>query len=430
VSTAGPAPRRDVVKHPGATAGDGAAAAASPPAAPRDEVADAAVRALLDELLPGLLPELVALRRDVHAHPELGHHEVRTTTLLARRLEAEGLRPQLLPGTGLVCDVGDEDAPPVVLRADIDALPLDERSGLPFASTTPGAAHACGHDVHTTVVLGAGLVLAEAQRRGLLRGRVRLLMQPAEEVTPGGALEVLATGVLDDVVRYFAVHCDPRLDVGQVGLRHGPITSASDHVMVRLRGRGGHTSRPHLTGDLVYALGQVVIALPAVLSRRLDPRTGVNLTWGRIQAGAAPNAIPAEGCVEGTLRVLDVAAWQEAGAIVEEVVAGVTAPYRVDAQVELTRSVPPVDNDEAAVRSFQHAARAVLPEGAEARTEQSLGGEDFGWYLQEGRPGALARLGTRTPGGRTYDLHQGDFVADEGAVEVGVRLLAAVALLG
>ncbi|WP_366146536.1 amidohydrolase [uncultured Pseudokineococcus sp.] len=388
------------------------------------------MRRLCDEVVPQLLPELVALRRDVHAHPELGHHEHRTTALVARRLEEAGLRPQLLPGTGLVCDIGDPQAPPVVLRADLDALPVTERSGLPFASTTPDVAHACGHDVHTTVVLGAGLVLARAAERGLLRGRVRLLMQPAEEITPGGALEVLATGVLEGTARFYAVHCDPRLDVGQVGLRHGAITSASDHVLVRLRGNGGHTSRPHLTGDLVYALGQVVLALPAVLSRRLDPRTGVNLTWGRIEAGTAPNAIPAEGSVEGTLRVLDVAAWQEAGSIIEEVVEGVVAPYRVDATVEVTHSVPPVDNDEASVRAFQHAARTVLPAGAEARTEQSLGGEDFGWYLQEGVPGALARLGTRTRGGRTHDLHQGDFVADEDAIAVGVRLLAAVALLG
>ncbi|MEJ5944459.1 amidohydrolase [Pseudokineococcus basanitobsidens] len=394
------------------------------------EAHEDAVRDLVDELAPALVPGLVALRRDLHAHPELGHHEHRTTQLLAERLEAAGLAPQLLPGTGLVCDVGDPAAAPVVLRADIDALPVTETSGVPFASTTPGTTHACGHDVHTVVVLGAALVLVEAHRRGLLGGRVRLLFQPAEEVTPGGAVEVLATGVLEGAQRFYAVHCDPRLDVGRVGLRHGAITSASDHVRVRLRGSGGHTSRPHLTGDLVFALGQVVTSLPAVLSRRLDPRTGVNLTWGRVEAGNAPNAIPVQGCVEGTLRVLDVAAWKEAGDILREVVASVAAPYAVEAVVEITPSVPPVDNDEDSVRAFQHAARLVLPEGAEARTEQSLGGEDFGWYLQDGAPGALARLGTRSPGGRTFDLHQGDFVADEGAVEVGVRLVAAVALLG
>jgi len=404
--------------------------APSSPATDAGARREATIRAVVDELVPGLVPELVAVRRDLHAHPELGHHEHRTTQLLAERLEAAGLVPQLLPGTGLVVDVGDPAAAPVVLRADLDALPVPETSGVPFSSTTPGVTHACGHDVHTVVVLGAALLLAEAHRRGLVPGRVRLLFQPAEEVTPGGALEVLATGVLEGAQRFYAVHCDPRLDVGRVGLRHGAITSASDHVRVRLRGNGGHTSRPHLTGDLVFALGQVITSLPAVLSRRLDPRTGVNLTWGRVEAGGAPNAIPVEGCVEGTLRVLDVAAWKEAGALLEEVVASLASPYDVEAVVEVTPSVPPVDNDEESVRVLQHAARLVLPEGTEARTEQSLGGEDFGWYLQDGAPGALARLGTRTPGGRTYDLHQGDFVADEGAVEVGLRLLAAVALLG
>ena len=402
----------------------------SSPATDAGAPQEASVRAVVDELVPGLVPEMVAVRRDLHAHPELGHHEHRTTQLLAERLAAAGLAPQLLPGTGLVVDVGDPEAAPVVVRADLDALPVPETSGVPFASTTPGVTHACGHDVHTVVVLGAALLLAQAHRRGLVPGRVRLLFQPAEEVTPGGALEVLATGVLEGAQRFYAVHCDPRLDVGRVGLRHGAITSASDHVRVRLRGRGGHTSRPHLTGDLVFALGQVITSLPAVLSRRLDPRTGVNLTWGRVEAGNAPNAIPVEGCVEGTLRVLDVAAWKEAGALLEEVVASLASPYDVEAVVEVTPSVPPVDNDEESVRALQRAARVVLPEGTEARTEQSLGGEDFGWYLQDGAPGALARLGTRTPGGRTYDLHQGDFVADERAVEVGLRLLAAVALLG
>lgn len=389
------------------------------------------VRGLLDEVLPALEPELLALRRDLHAHPELGHSEHRTTQVVAERLEAAGLTPRLLPGTGLVCDVGDPAAAPVVLRADLDALPITETTGLPFASTVPGVAHACGHDVHTAVVLGAGLVLATAAERGLLPGRVRLLFQPAEEITPGGALEVISTGVLEGVQRFYAVHCDPRLDVGEVGLRHGAITSASDHVLVRLTGRGGHTSRPHLTGDLVYALGQVVVTLPALLTRRLDPRTGANLTWGRVEAGNAANAIPVEGRIEGTLRVLDVAAWQHAGTVISDAVSQVVAPYDVEAVVELTHSVPPVDNDEDSVRAFQHAARVALPEGAEARTEQSLGGEDFGWYLQDGgAPGALARLGTRAPGGPTYDIHQGDFVADERALAVGVRLLTAVALTG
>jgi amidohydrolase len=281
--------------------------------------------------------------------------------------------------------------------------------------------------VHTTVLLGVGLVLADLHRAGALPGRVRLVFQPAEEVQPGGALDVLAAGGLDGVTSIFAVHCDPRMDVGQVGLRVGPITSASDHVVVRLTGDGGHTSRPHLTQDLVFALGQVVTQLPAVLSRRLDPRAAVNLTWGCINAGGAANAIPRTGAVEGTVRCMDVEAWQAVAAVLAAAVADIVGPYGVHHEIQHERGVPPVVNDAGAVELMDGAARWALGDGAVHATEQSLGGEDFAWYLEK-LPGALARLGTRTPGGRSYDLHQGDFDVDERAIGVGVRLLVATAL--
>jgi amidohydrolase len=384
----------------------------------------------ITSLLAPRLDRLIALRRDIHAHPEVGRAETRTTELVADALLREGLSPQLLPGTGLVCDIGDDEGMGRLgLRADLDALPLQDETDSPFASTVQGVAHACGHDVHTSVVLGAGLLLAQAHHRGELRGGVRLLFQPAEEATPGGALDVIEAGGLDGVSRLLTVHCDPATDVGRVGLRVGPITSASDHVRVRLSGQGGHTSRPHLTGDLVFALGQVITGVPAALSRRLDPRSGVSLVWGRASAGAAANAIPRSGVVEGTLRCLQVHAWQHAGDLLDEVVTQVVAPYGVTATLEHTRGVPPVVNDEACVALLDRAARTELGDESVVPTEQSLGGEDFAWYLSH-VPGALARLGTRTPGGRTYDLHRGDFDVDERAIAVGVRLLTAAALLG
>ncbi len=238
--------------------------------------------------------ELVAFRRDLHAHPEIARAEFRTTKRIADRLRAAGLDPVPLPGTGLVCDLGS-GGPLIALRADLDALPLPDETGLPFASTVEGVAHACGHDVHAATVLGAGLALAELHQAGRLPGRVRLIFQPAEEVQPGGALSVIAAGGLDGVARVYALHCDPGHDVGVIGTRPGPITSAADMVLVRLHGDGGHTSRPHLTHDVVFALAQVVTQLPAVLSRRVDPRAGVAMVWGRLTAGAAPNAIPAPG---------------------------------------------------------------------------------------------------------------------------------------
>ncbi|WP_149202245.1 amidohydrolase [Actinotalea subterranea] len=378
------------------------------------------------------LDELVELRRDLHALPEVAKTERRTTDLVAARLRAAGLDPRLLPGTGLVCDIGPGAVTTgrrrIALRADLDALPVHDACGRPWSSTVPGVAHACGHDVHTAVVLGAGLVLAEIAAEGGLETGVRLLFQAAEEIQPGGALDALEAGAMDGVAQIFAVHCDPKLDVGHVGSRIGPITSASDPVTVTLTSAGGHTSRPHLTGDVVFALGQVITQVPAVLGRRLDPRSGVNLTWGQVHAGTANNAIPATGTVRGTLRCLEARAWEEAATVLREAVQHVVAPYEVGVDIQHHRGVPPVENDAAATRLLDVAARDVLGADALELTEQSLGGEDFAWLLTRA-PGAMARLGTRTPGGRTYDIHQGDFDVDERAIGVGARLLARVAVL-
>jgi amidohydrolase len=388
------------------------------------------------ELLASLTPmvksyadELVALRRDIHAHPELSWQEQRTTGLVRERLLAAGLQPRVLPtGTGLICDVGDGDRV-VALRADIDALPLVDRKDVPYASTVPGVCHACGHDMHTATVLGAGLVLADLAREGQLPGRVRLLFQPAEESPRSGARAIVDSGAVDGVERIFALHCDPKTAVGQVGLRVGAITASADQVHVRLTGKGGHTARPHLTGDLVFALGKVVTELPAALSRRIDPRAALSVVWGRIEAGKAPNAIPAEGEVEGTLRCLDQAAWEGAQELVEDLVRAIVAPYNVRAEVSYDRNVPPVENEAASIAILKAAVSATEGPESVVTTERSLGGEDFSWYLGD-IPGALARLGVRPPQATAeVDLHQGLFDADERAISVGARILAAATLL-
>jgi amidohydrolase len=373
--------------------------------------------------------ELVALRRDLHAHPELGRSEVRSTRLVSRRLAAEGLAPATLPGgTGLVCDIGSGPLT-VALRADLDALPVQDVKDVPYRSTVDGVCHACGHDVHTAAVLGAGLALAALAHEGRLPGRVRLLFQPAEEMMPGGALDAMRAGVLDGVQRIFALHCDPRLEVGAVGLRRGAITGSSDRVRVRLTGRGGHTARPHLTADLVYALAKVVTDVPAALSRRVDPRSGLSLVWGRVDAGSAANAIPRVGEAEGTLRSLDGGAWEQAPALVEQLVRSVADAYGARAEVFYDRGVPPVVNDVASTEILRAATLDSVGPDAARLAEQSLGGEDFAWYLER-VPGALARLGVAAPGqAGAHDLHMGDFDVDERSVALGSRLLAATALL-
>jgi len=370
--------------------------------------------------------ELIELRRDLHAHPELSWTERRTTHLAAAQVAQAGWTVARHGESGLVADLG-EDGPLVALRADLDALPVQDTTGDPWASTVPGVAHACGHDVHTAALVGAARALSEVHARGLLRGRVRLLFQPAEEVMPGGALHLMSSGALDDVEQIFMLHCDPTVDVGRLGLRAGPVTGAADRIEVRLTGTGGHTSRPHLTQDLIFALGKVISEVPAVMSRRLDPRAGISVVWGLVDAGAAHNVIPSSGRVGGTVRMLDLIAWSEAEAMAREAIATIIAPYGVTADVDYRRGVPPVVNEPAATQLLGEAIARVLGVRGWVTTSQTLGGEDFGWYLDR-VPGAMARLGTRSPGGPTYDLHQGNLRIDEAATGLGARVLAEAAL--
>ena len=315
-------------------------------------------------------PDLLELRRDIHRHPELSRHELNTTAKIAAYLaDLDGVRIQrLATDSGLVVDLGAENpARRIGIRADIDALPVPERSGLPFSSEYPDVCHACGHDVHIAVVAGAVRGLAAVSDELTQRGiGVRAIFQPAEEVMPGGAEDIIEAGWTKDLDMLFGVHCDPSIEVGSVGLRVGAITAAADGITVILRGRGGHTSRPHLTEDLTYALAKVITDVPAALSRRIDPRAGLALVC-----------------------------------------------------------VPPVVNDANAIEVLRGALEHTGLR--EVSTAQSLGGEDFAWYLQE-TPGAMARLGTRTPGGPIFDLHQGDLVVDELAIRHGANLLAAAVL--
>ncbi|PPS84429.1 M20 family metallopeptidase [Streptomyces sp. MH60] len=394
--------------------------------------------------LPGTLPdtlraELVAFRRDLHMHPELGNQEFRTTAAIKERLERAGLKPRVLPiGTGLVCDIGTgtdsgqwSGGPRMLaLRADIDALPIpDTKTECAYRSQVPDRAHACGHDVHTTVVLGTGLLLAALHEQGLLPRPVRLVFQPAEEVLPGGAADAIEGGALDGVRRILAVHCDPRVDAGKIGLRVGPITSACDRLEIALNGPGGHTARPHLTTDLVTAAARVVTDVPPLVARRVDSRSGLALTWGRIESGHAPNVIPQHAELAGTVRCLDLDAWRQAPDLVMGAIDEIADLYRAKSEITYVRGVPPVVNEVTSTELLQAAMVARRGTDAVEGTEQSLGGEDFSWYLEH-VPGAMARLGVRPPGERTVrDLHQGDFDVDEHAITVGVEMFTAAALI-
>lgn len=368
--------------------------------------------------------DLVALRRDLHAHPEPSWEETRTTQVVRERLVDGGLAVSSVPTpTGLICEVGTGEAL-VALRADLDALRLTDIKDVPYRSTVAGVAHACGHDLHTASAVGAALALDHVLRPG--DGRVRIIFQPAEETIPSGARPLAEAGVVDGARAVYALHCDPRLQLGQVGVSPGPITSAADMVEIRLTGPGGHTGRPHRTVDLVNVAARLAVELPAALDRLTDPRDGVNLTFGAIASGDAPNVIPATAVLRGSLRAGGRAGWEDAARLLPDLVARTAEAFGAAWDLDHRVGAPPVENDPWATRILAEAARAVAPGGV-VPTRQSGGGEDFSWFLER-VPGAFARLGVARPGVEPVDIHSGAFDVDERAVALGARLLAGVAL--
>jgi amidohydrolase len=371
--------------------------------------------------------ELVAFRRQLHARPERSREEFETTALVAQRLEVAGLHPLVLPsGTGLVCDVGTSDGTTVALRADLDALSMIDEKNVHYRSQHEGVAHACGHDVHTTIVLGAGLALARLLAVHDPVGRVRLLFQPAEEAVPGGALDVIEAGGLDGVDSIFGLHCDPKLDTGQIGVRVGAITSAADLIEIRLHGPGGHTARPELTADLVAIAGRVAAELPSLVR---DRQPELSVVFGAIHAGQAPNVIPSLAIVSGSARTPDRAAWDGTAALVTELLDTLVTPLGATFELVHRRGAPPVNNDERATALLDRAARRVLGDAAVVPTVQSAGGDDFSWYLER-VPGAYARLGVHDPAsnGPRLDLHASTFDIDERAIAVGIKVLVQTSL--
>jgi amidohydrolase len=371
--------------------------------------------------------ELVELRRDLHAHPEPSWEEHRTTAVLLDRLAAAGLPAQASSvGTGVVLDIG-AGGPLVAIRGDIDALRMPDVKAVPYRSTVAGVCHACGHDLHTAAAFGAGVALHRVLAAGGVPGRVRLILQPAEESLPSGARAMVEAGVMDGVQVIFALHCDPGREVGTVGLSEGPITSASDLVEIRLKGPGGHTGRPHMTADLVHIAARVAVDLPMGLNRLSDPRDGINLTFGSIHAGEAGNVIPTEARLLGSLRAIGRRSWEAAPPIIESLVRAIVEPLGASFELHHQVGGPPIVNDRWATRLAARAAEAVVGAAAVSETEQSGGGEDFSLFLDHA-PGCYLRLGVRTAGQAPYDIHTGAFDVDEAAIPIAARLLAGAAV--
>lgn len=376
-------------------------------------------------------PSLIDFRRDLHRHPEPSYAEFVTTDKVCNWLRANGLEPQVLSrGTGVVCDIGYGEGPIVALRADIDALAMDDLTDSEYTSRRPGVAHACGHDVHTSVVLGAGIALQTLDEMGHLPGTVRLIFEPGEETVPGGAVDVIKEGYLDGVGVIFGLHCDPKTDLGKLGARVGPITSASDTVEITLRGPGGHTARPERTVDLVRVAGRLVTEVPARFSDLAAPLGATRLVFGALHTGDAPNVIPSVARTKGTLRTPSRELWDASPAILRQAIEDVIGETGVEWDVEQNRGIPPVVNDADAMGVMAEATREALGEDAVLATEQSWGGDSFAWYLEE-VPGCYARLGTHDAMGTgpRLDLHASNFDVDERAIGIGIKVMVNSALL-
>jgi amidohydrolase len=375
--------------------------------------------------------ELVAFRRRLHAHPELSYAEHATTQAIAERLQVAGLRPQVLEiGTGLVCDVpGNAPGPLVVLRADIDALAMPDGTTTEYRSSRAGVAHACGHDAHTAIVLGAGLVVRALTEIESVPGTVRLVFEPAEESMPGGAVEVVREGWITGATCVLGLHCDPKIDLGQIGLRVGPMTAASDTVEITLSGPGGHTARPHLTVDLIRVMSDFAAAFPAEVQRRLRDLGGdVVVVFGSVHAGDAANVIPAHGTLRCSVRCAERRAWDQAEKIVHEVVADLLSGTGAGHSLDYRRGTPPVVNDPAAVAVLEAAAEAVVGGAGLLEAPLSMGADTFAWYGAHA-PSAYARLGTHSGDSPRLDLHASTFDIDERAIGIGTRFLTEAALI-
>jgi amidohydrolase len=369
---------------------------------------------------------VVALRREIHRHPELGFEEVRTQALVERELDELGVEHRRIAKTGVVGVIrGAKPGRVVGLRADMDALPINEKSGEPFSSEVPGKMHACGHDAHTAMLLGAARVLQGM--RDELHGSVVLLFQPAEE-GPGGAEPMIAEGALNDpkVEAVAMLHVDHRLEPGQIGVTPGPVNASADEFHITVEGRGGHGAYPHTAADAIPATAAMVMALQNIAARETDPLKSVVVTIGTINGGYRNNVIADEVKMTGTFRAHDPEIRNGLEERARRILDGVAAAYGVKAKLEVLYGYPPVVNNVELAENFSRYMKTHSNLRVE-RPMPTMGAEDFAYFAQQ-VPGVHVRLGIRSEkAGSTHSGHSPVFRIDEDALPVGVQTLVAFA---
>ena len=367
----------------------------------------------------------VAIRREIHRRPELGFEEHNTQAIVERELDALGIEHRRIASTGVVGIVrGTLPGHVTGLRADMDALPITEDSGEACASENPGKMHACGHDSHTAMLLGAARVLHES--RDTFAGTAVLLFQPAEE-GPGGALPMIDEGALDDpaVEAVTMLHIDPRLETGTIGITPGPVNAAADEFHITIRGKGGHGAYPHKAIDVIPCAAATILALQNVAARETDPLASIVVTIGTIEGGYRNNVIADHVKMTGTLRTHDPAIREAAEQKLRRIVHGIADAYGARAQLEMIFGYPPVVNDDELAESFAAYARdqGFIVE----RPAPTMGGEDFAYFAQR-VPGVMVRLGIYNESvGSVHSAHSAQFRLDEGAIPTGIATLVAFA---
>jgi amidohydrolase len=380
------------------------------------------VSTFLDDCAQALAPALIAIRRDIHAHPELGMDTPRTAALVAAELRRIGLSPRTgIGGHGVTAEIaGGEPGPTLLIRADMDALPIAEATGLPFASQVPGRMHACGHDLHTATLLGVGELLAGLSQH--LRGRVRLVFQPAEETVESGAKAMVADGA--DIA--LAFHNRPEMALGRFGYVRGASTASADEFDVVLRGRSGHAARPHHAVDPIVAAASVIMQLQTAISRSMDPTRSAVLTVGHIEGGATHNIIPDTCTFRGTVRCRSTESRNLMEETFRRICVGGAAAMGVQCDITYHRGCPALENDDRVVDLTTHAVAAQFGDSALQQMEGRFGAEDFS-YFSERIPSCQLLVGASQPG-RNDRVHNSDYQPDERCIGLGVAALSRAAL--
>lgn len=369
---------------------------------------------------------LIAIRRDIHAHPELGFDTVRTAAIVEQELLRLGLTPQTGVGrTGVMVDItGAQPGKTVLLRADMDALPIHEQTGLPFSSIWPGKMHACGHDIHTATLLGVAAILADL--RSQLHGTVRLIFQPAEETPESGAQAMIAAGAADGIDVAITLHNKPELAAGEIALTRGASTASSDEFDLVIHGKSTHAARPHMGTDPIIAAASLVTQLQTIVSRELDPANSAVLTIGHIHGGTTHNIISDSCLIQGTIRAKSPQARAHMEDAFRRICAGVARSLNTRIEVNYQRGVPPLMNDDALIDALEPILSHQFGKPVVAKPSSSFGAEDFSLFTER-VPGCQIHIGSGAPG-RDDHLHNSDYQPDERSIHAGTQALARIAI--